>query len=141
MPDLSRPNQYSFNNPYGLDSPADFTCFGAASAAGTVISQRPSNLVSVHASNGGTSIRYLQFFTDIGTTTAPSNGGTPLVCYPMAAASTAAPATLLLDSTHFANSKYFRQGMQVAISATNGTLGTAGVVTADHNLHIKYVES
>lgn len=117
-------------------TPSDFTSFGAAAGTGAVVKASAGNVYSLVATNGGTNVRYIQLFNS---TTAAVNGGTPVACYVLPGASTAVPYVLPLDNTHFSPSKYFSTGIAVAISSTNGTLGTANVIAADHNIAIKYV--
>lgn len=117
-------------------APSEFTSFGAAAGTGVAIKASAGNVYAVHVTNGGTSLRYFQMFNSA---TAVANGGTPIASYPLAAASTASPTTLLLDSAHFAPARYMGTGIAIAISSTNGTLGTAAVIAADHNIHLKYV--
>lgn len=117
-------------------SPSDFTCFGAASGTGVAVKASPGNVYSVHATNSGTSQRYLQLFDR---TTAPANGGTPTASYPLSAGAGVTVPALQLGTEHFAPSKAFGTGIALAISSTNGTLGTAGITVAEHNIHLKYV--
>lgn len=117
-------------------APSEFSSFGASSVAGTVVKGTAGNVYSAHVTNAGTALRYFQLFNG---TSAPANGGTPVASYPLPAGVANTPTTLLLDTTHFAPSRYFSSGIALAISSTNGTLGTANVTASEHNIHLKYV--
>lgn len=117
-------------------TPTEFTSFGAAAGTGVAVKASAGNIYSVYVTSAASAIRYFQVFNSA---TALAVGGTPIASYPLGSVPAGGIYELKLDTTHFAPSRYMSTGIAVAISSTNGTLGTASVTASEHNILIKYI--
>lgn len=113
-----------------IGSPKLYTNFGVETLRS--IQATPSQLLSVRCTNINAAIRYLQFYNVV------TLAGAPLYSEPMAAGSSTAPSSLILDNTFFgANGKYFDTGLYMCISTTP-TFYTAATAT-DHFTSVHYI--
>jgi len=115
-------------------TPSEHTNFGAVT--GTVVKTSAGNVYSFDVTSTETAICYFQLHNG---TASPALGGTPVASYPMGSAVAGSVVRLTLGVDHFTPSRYLSTGIAYAFSSTNGTLGTASITVANHNVHIKYV--
>lgn len=117
-------------------APTEYASLGGAGGTGVLIKATPANVYAVYVTSGTNAIRYFQMFNQA---TVAVLGQTPVASYPLGSVAAGGIAVLQLSSPDFAPSRYFSTGLAVAISSTQGTLGTASITAADYNIHVKYV--
>jgi len=97
------------------------------------------HLLSAFATNTCGTTRFLQFFD--GTI---GNGGTPVLSFPLPGGAALIPTVTQIPNTYLAVpgvciGQAFGQSIGYAISATDGTLGTAAVTSTQHSINIRYI--
>lgn len=117
-------------------APSEFTSFGAAAGTGSLVKASAGNVLSFDVTSTDTAIRYFQIFNQ---GSAPVLGQTAVASYPLGSVTAGGVFRLQVGVDDLAPSRYNSSGIAVAISSTNGTLGTASVTAANHTIHLKYI--